>query len=346
MPVALVLLLLAAAPEVWVAPGTGRDSQPGTAAAPFATCRAALRHLPAGGTLHLAPSATPYHEPILITRGGTAEQPLVIDGHGAIIDLGTDLSSAPWTQDGAEWVCGRDLGRPPLDDARKPGDWMFAGLFVDGRPYNVRQRRATGPLAPGDLRYDADGRLRFVPLGRAPGAASITLPAPAAVSCVAISGASFVTVRRLTARYAGNDGFNIHGDCRAIRLEQVRALHCADEGISAHESAEVEVEDAEIAFCGSVSGGITDVQQSVSHYTRCLVHHNRVCGFGFEQGRHRLRTCVSFGHPRGDLPKPSATVVLEDCATLAGPAPTGEGGAALWQRAKELADWPADKVYE
>ena len=76
---------------------------------------------------------------------------------------------------------------------------------------------------------------------------------------------SNIIIRNLTVKYAGNDGFNIHGDRRGIRLEKVRALSCADEGISAHETTEVQVIDSEIAWNGSVSGGVTDVNDAVSY---------------------------------------------------------------------------------
>ena len=53
------------------------------------------------------------------------------------------------------------------------------------------------------------------------------------------------------ARYVGNDGFNIHGHRRGIRLENVRAFSNADEGISAHETVEMEVVAAEGVWNGS-----------------------------------------------------------------------------------------------
>jgi hypothetical protein len=336
---ALATLAAHAAPVVYVDHARGNDAWLGRRAAPGApegpvkTFARALRLLPEGGTLHLAATADPYREPVRISRGGTAEEPLVIAGHGAVIDLGTDIRAGPWRRDGAEWVYDSDLGRPLVDDARTPGAWQVAGLFLDGRPLAVRHRAKTGPLAPGDLRCDEQGRLRCVPFDRPPGEARAVLPALPAVSGVAISGASHVTVRDLTVRYAGNDGFNIHGACRAIRFERVRGFHCGDEGISSHEDSEVAVVDSEFAWCGSAAGGVADVNQCVTTYERCLSHHNRGQGFSLEGSRHRLTTCVAFANAGADLPKPRAGLTVEDCATLLDAPPTGPGGKALWDRA-------------
>ena len=63
----------------------------------------------------------------------------------------------------------------------------------------------------------------------------IILPAKNRVNGVSIP-CSDIIIRNLTIKYAGKDGFNIHRDRRGIRLENVRALSCADEGISAHET--------------------------------------------------------------------------------------------------------------
>lgn len=44
---------------------------------------------------------------------------------------------------------------------------------------------------------------------------------------------SVTIIRNLTIKYTGNVGLNIHRDYRGIQLENVRALSCADESISA-----------------------------------------------------------------------------------------------------------------
>ncbi|NBS33251.1 MAG: hypothetical protein EBS83_10740, partial [Planctomycetia bacterium] len=109
--------------------------------------------------------------------------------------------------------------------------------------------------------------------------------------CVSIA-CSHITVRNLTVKHAGNDGFNIHGDRRGVRLERVRAIANADEGISAHETTEMEVVEAEVAGNGSSAGGVADVNQSVTSYRDCYVHDNAAAGFFFSGRRHTVADTV------------------------------------------------------
>ena len=50
-------------------------------------------------------------------------------------------------------------------------------------------------------------------------------------------------------------------------------------GISAHETTEMEVLDSEIGWNGSISGGVTDVNDAVTSYRNCIVHDNAGLGF-------------------------------------------------------------------
>lgn len=61
---------------------------------------------------------------------------------------------------------------------------------------------------------------------------------------------SNIVVRNISAKHAGNDGFNIHGKWTGIRIENVKACCNADEGISAHDDVEMAVSGAEIAWNG------------------------------------------------------------------------------------------------
>ncbi len=109
---------------------------------------------------------------------------------------------------------------------------------------------------------------------------------------------SNIIIRNLTVKYAGNDGFNIHGDCRGIRLENVRALSNEDKGISAHETTEMEVLDSEIAWNGSISGGVTDVNDAVTTYRNCIVHDNAGAAFSFTGKAHRVYESLIYNQER------------------------------------------------
>jgi len=237
--------------------------------------------------------------PLVLMQGGTPENPAVYDGKGIVIDLGIDVTDQPWKKDGDLWTSeGPLLGREPL----KAG--QVSGLFLDELPLSLprdleaeklhpdrKERCYLAPLAlkPGQMGYAGDGSLYFRwPTNRVPEKTRLILPPREGVSAVTIA-CSNIIVRNITAKHAANDGFNIHGSWTGIRLENVRALSNADEGISAHDDVEMAVEDAEIAWNGSVSGGVADVDRCVTKYRNCRVHDNLAAGF-FMAGKEHVVT--------------------------------------------------------
>ena len=258
--------------------------------------------------------------PLLLKKTGTPEKPEVFDGQGMLIDLGTRVSDHDWITDGDLWTSQpgflKSFGHTP----RIAG--QTAGLFIGeipitiprdheaekGRP-DMKSKCYFPPqkLKPGEMGYAKDGSLYFRwPKGCKPGKAigadrgrfkPIILPAKNGINGVSIA-CSNIIIRNLTVKYAGNDGFNIHGDRRGIRLENVRALSCADEGISAHETTEMEVIDSEIAWNGSISGGVTDVNDAVTTYRNCIVHDNAGAAFSFTGKAHRVYDSLIFNQER------------------------------------------------
>ena len=239
------------------------------------------------------------HQPLILREGGTAEQPAVFDGHGLVVDLGIDVTGEAWQKDGDLWTHPGPLqGRQPIADVQR------AGLFIDEVPLRIVRQRggsaADAParfappdqLHPGQMGWAEDGSLYFRwPTGKTPGQARIILPPDQLQSAVVIA-CSYLTVRNVTARYAANDGFNIHGDRQGIRLENVKAFSNGDEGISAHETVQMDVIGAEIAWNGSSAGGVADVNESVTTYQDCLLHHNLGAAFFFDGIHHRVTRCV------------------------------------------------------
>lgn len=114
------------------------------------------------------------------------------------------------------------------------------------------------------------------------------LPPKPGVSCVTVA-CSHVVVRNIIARHAANDGFNIHGAWVGVRLENVKALSNADEGISAHDDIEMTVQNAEVAWNGSTAGGVADVNRCQTEYEHCYVHDNLGAGFFFSGRSHTVK---------------------------------------------------------
>lgn len=76
-----------AAGNVYYVSATGRDTNPGTSAAPFKTFAKAVSALKPGDTLQVVPGT--YYEPLNLkpTTLGTASAPINVIGNGAIVDM-------------------------------------------------------------------------------------------------------------------------------------------------------------------------------------------------------------------------------------------------------------------
>jgi hypothetical protein len=228
--------------------------------------------------------------PLRLTEGGTAENPAVFDGKGMVIDLGVDVTDHAWKKDGEVWT-----STAPLSGAQPMTGGQFTGLFVDEIPITIAReggKRAIAfskghlyaqpsDLKPGQMGCTSEGLIYFRwPEGKRPGDARIYVPSKPGLSCVTIA-CSHIIVKNITAMHAANDGFNIHGNWVGIRLENIRAFSNADEGISAHEEVQMDVEGAEIAWNGSIDGGVADVGQSRTTYKDCIAHDNIGAAFKF-----------------------------------------------------------------
>lgn len=258
-------------------------------------------------------------QPLILSESGTPENPVVFDGKGLVIDLGIDITSFDWLLDGEVWT-----SRGPLPDCPPVEDTQRAGLFIDEIPIRiVRDREAEKngeaksviyltptALQPGQMGWAKDGSLYFRwPKEKKPGLSRIIQPPKGLKSCVVIAG-SYITVRNVIARHAANDGFNIHGNRIGIRLEHVKALSNGDEGISAHETVQMDVEDAEVAWNGSTAGGVADVNDSITSYTNCELHHNVNAAFFFDGKSHRVTNCI-IHHQDKDIEVRSKDVIVK-----------------------------------
>jgi hypothetical protein len=257
--------------------------------------------------LHL-PAAEVSTTPLVLKEGGTAENPAVVDGKGMIIDLGIDVTDHAWKKNGDLWTSsGPLLGREPIMGGQ------LAGLFIEELPLSIPRDVATEKLhpdrkgkcyiapellKPGQMGYADDGSLYFRwPATKSLDSARLIQPPAPGTSGVSIA-CSHIIVRNLTVKHAANDGFNIHGNWVGIRLENVRALSNADEGISAHGEVQMEVSGAEIAWNGSAAGGVADVGQCTTRYTECEAHDNLAAAFYFSGKSHHVSDTVIYNQTR------------------------------------------------
>ena len=248
------------------------------------------------------------HKPLRLTQGGTAEVPAVFDGKGMVIDLGTDVTDHAWKKEGDVWT-----SSTPLSGPTPVAGGQFTALFLDETPITIAHDRVAeraaadkktfhflppSALKPGQMGCTEDGLLYFRwPATKSPDKTRIILPPKAGISCVSIE-CSHIIVKNITAMHSSNDGFNIHNDRVGIRLENVRALSNCDEGISAHETVQMDVDGAEIAWNGSSDGGVADVGKSITTYKNCRVHDNAGAAFKFTGQSHSVTDTVIYNQAK------------------------------------------------
>jgi hypothetical protein len=206
-----------------------------------ATIAEAIQRAQPGDTIHLEPKR--YYETADLSRKhGLEGKPIILDGHGAVLDGSEPIQPADW-----EALAG-DLYRkthllPRMDEAIL-ARWFF--LF-DGRIERMG-RCSKGPsqplrppdaLEPGQWTYvnEEDAFYLRLPAGQKLAEAQIRYPLRSSGVAQSIEG-SWQTVRNLTCTHFYNDGFNVHGAQRHLVYENIAAIECGDDGFSAHEDAD------------------------------------------------------------------------------------------------------------
>ena len=242
----------------------------------LASIAAGVRLLEPGDTLTLADTGESYRESIVLGRGGEPGAPLVIEGNGASV---SGLKPIP----ADKWVVQED------------GTWFFAWrrsgslrpyLVEGGKPVPRASRRED--LGPGQAYWAKEGAFFRPAEGK-----SVTdhaLEATLRASGVAVTSASYITVRNLTAEFFANDGFNVHGECRGLVFRNIVGRYNGDDGFSVHEDVGSVVHGGH--FYGNTYG-VQDVNASRSVYNGLLVERNRIHGIDLYGGFHSLVDAVA-----------------------------------------------------
>jgi hypothetical protein len=273
----------AEARDLRVDPDIGDDSNDGSTS-PLKSIRQAIRIAKAGDTIHLNPVV--YHQYAgFYGKRGEPGNPITLDGHGATLEGSEPILPASWTEvapglfkndqlmptlnlailwrwfflfDGEINRMGRVLkgkSEPFLKPAElKPGEWTFVGnhkKLEGGSDSDKVQGAFFLKIKPGQTLKQAN--IRF----------------PIRSAGVQFSGESaHLVIRNLTATHQYNDGFNIHGDCRDVVFENIQAIECGDDGISAHETAQYRVD----GFVSIGNGtGICDTGSSQTSYNNLFI---------------------------------------------------------------------------
>lgn len=262
-----------------------------------------------GDVISIVPGSGPYRDGIRIKQSGEPGNLITLEGNGEAIDLGVDISQGPWSQENGLWV---------LDSPRIPpktwGMAQRATAFYKGKPITFHEKADT-PQPDYSASLDEEGRLHFrFPEGMTPPFNGLMLPEKPALSAVALVNASYWHIKGLRVLYAGNDGFNYHGEGKGIETTNCSAVFCGDEGSSAHDKMEVSTRDSLFAFNGSGNSGVVDVHESVTSYNDCISVYNRGSGYTLKNASGSLMNCLSAANAKleDDKVLPQKTTTLDN----------------------------------
>lgn len=203
----------------------------------YRTLAAAAAAAQPGDTIRIAPGSGPYREPLYISRSGTADQPIIVDGSGETI---TGFDPLVFTERNGEWsfdVAAFLAARPNVQGFTKvDGKWTsvvpggFPSVLVHhGR--RVFQDAATGQFEEKVRLSDDGSRLILLDPAERDG-----WEIAARDRVVVILNASWQTFRNIRATGSLNDGFNLHGTGEGLVFENIEGSQNLDEGFSAHDT--------------------------------------------------------------------------------------------------------------
>jgi hypothetical protein len=239
---------------------------------PLKTIAKAIGLAKPGDTIHLKPTKTQYKESAVFrNRSGEPGRPIVLDGHGATLSGCEPLNPDQWE------MVSPGLYRSDKVIKAVPSIVMRYYFIFDGE-MNHMGRTSKGPkqpfkkpeeLKPGEWTFQKDENAFYVKINPRKTLADCNIEAPVRSSGVAFGGdCSHIVIRNVIATHVWNDGYNIHGKTRDIVFENITAVDCGDDGLSAHEDCEVRVDG--FASIGN-STGMCNIGHSTSVSDRVFI---------------------------------------------------------------------------
>ena len=203
-----------------------------------ATIADAIKAALPGDTIHLKPKV--YREYAgFYAKKGLPGQPITLDGHGATLEGADPLDPQHWREVSPGLFAADNLV-PRLDDAIL-GRWffLFAGKMNHmGRTSKGKSAAFKDPedLSPGEWTFKKDTSREvsnskqvfgsfFIRLEPGQSLENARIEVPVRSGGVQMGGDNaHLVIRNITATHPYNDGFNIHGDCRDVLFENIRAV--------------------------------------------------------------------------------------------------------------------------
>ena len=272
LAVFLLLCTPICAETVYVNNRTGADSQDGLSPeTAVLTLKQATRLLRESGTLSIANTGSPYFETLLLSKGGSLLQPLVIEGNGAVLSGRRKIDVESWQ---------------PQSKGVFFADYKKQGAL---NPYLLRNNvpvptaESLKSLEPEQHYWAKEGVYFKVASGKQ--IDDYALEATVLQSGFQVYSQSHVVCIDLVCEYFSNDGFNVHGDSRNLVFRNIEARHNGDDGFSIHEDAGAVVYNGHFHHNNF---GVQNVNASRSLFIGLIAEDNRIHGVHFKGGAHSL----------------------------------------------------------
>jgi len=242
--------LLAGAGEIFVdyntsAPGDGSREKP------FRNFDQAIVKAKPGDTVKILPAGKIIHDTLRIRDvRGTAEKPVVIDGMFNIFSGVKAIDPAQWQEKSPGLYCRRARMAEPMRNRFFMvigGKIVRMGRYTKGR--GAAAFKKPEALGPGEWTTcpTSDKKLWDIFVRLPENCASLkdakieepTMPTSSGVKFYGKEGSTHVRVLNVIVRHVWNDGFNFHGPNTHLVLENIAAVECGDDGISAHEENQI-----------------------------------------------------------------------------------------------------------
>lgn len=286
--------------------------------------RAALKLVRSGDTIHLTPTDIPYRESIGFTNnGGTKEAPIIIDGHEATLCGAEPLREDEWMtvspglykNDRLYTVCRFNL------------DVISRYFIIFNRQVNRMGRCLKGKslalkkveeLQEGEWSFVWAEKAFYIKIAPARKLVDYRIELPVRANGVSLHGTSdYIIIRNMTTTHFYNDGYGLSGTGKKLLLENIRAIECGDDGISAHAFSGVKIRRFHSIGNGT---GICDTGNSDTDYEDVVIEKTVGIDLYFLQERnglasHRIKNAVIIGHGNKQLiidsPKPDSLQTVE-----------------------------------
>ena len=256
----IVLLLTAAvfplfAADIYVDYTKGDKNNPGTKNAPLGRFSQAIAKAKPGDTIYILPNPTPIRDMIRVKNvSGAPGKPITVDAMNNIF-IGTEpLNDKEWKEiSPGVFSCKRKMGYNYASrfyfvnngkinrmgrftksvggkgwknpEKLNPGEWTITDTWTGPKASRPRMREFIFTVRlPEGAKTLADSGIEEVLPHRGNG--------------IGINGeSSWINFRNVIVKNFINDGYNIHHNIRNVRFDNIAAVDCGDDGISAHETA-------------------------------------------------------------------------------------------------------------